>query len=75
MLEDLENLLSRAVTSNRSRMGEDVHLWAERLAGEAVVDDVGDAPVFVTTFTPAVQPPMPGEKCQTCGHKKPRKEG
>ena len=34
---------------------------------------IGDSPEvgIVTAFTPAVQPPMPGEKCQTCGHKAP----
>ena len=36
---------------------------------------IGDSPEvgIVTAFTPAVQPPMPGEKCQTCGHKAPVK--
>ena len=30
-----------------------------------------DVVEFVTAFTPAVQPPMPGEKCQLCGERKP----
>ena len=30
---------------------------------------------FVTAFTPAVQPPMPGEKCPTCGRRSPMTAG
>ena len=30
---------------------------------------------IVTAFTPAVQPPMPGEECPTCGRRSPMTAG
>ena len=70
MPDDFENLLSRAVTSNRSRMGEDIHLWAERLASEAVasegrgssVSKVIDAGNYTTTHEAA----PPDCRCEVC---------
>ena len=44
MLGDgLGNLLAKAVTANRSRMGEDTHVWASKLAEQTLIE-LGDLP-------------------------------
>ena len=41
--DGLGNLLAKAVKANRSRMGEDTHVWASKLAERTLIE-LGDRP-------------------------------